>query len=383
MPRLRDQVCWLQLRFMSALTEGADSASMAAPASQQDLSKSSEDRGADAEGSRNGLQSQLQTSQRQQQQQLFQAGQQQPRDSRRPEQKASQSEAQESTPSKMPGTEASDAGNASQTGSDRREQETVGPAGLDAQFRDPGIRAKAAATPSTTAGEAQVPAVFQANMPFSDEPPLADSLPTQGSQYLPDRDVSPDAPGSSPAQNGYQHEDPWASSLRSAQTSARGMDSFQIPPDLPDSAFVAAQQDSQGNSGSYGYPLNGDSLSGYPSGETSSARRQTTTENANGQSVRSASDTGSESGLRPGSELQSDEYEQTRAQQEAPGGSAQSIREGKRLLAEGRAQRRDGAEWGQADRTLAGACAAFQAAAQASPDQAPILVGTDSCLLQS
>ena len=48
--------------------------------------------------------------------------------------------------------------------------------------------------------------------------------------------------------------------------------------------------------------------------------------------------------------------------------------DGQRLLAEGRALRREGAEWGRADQALAGACAAFQAASALHPDQASVLV---------
>ena len=273
MPPPEYQVCWLQLRFMSALTEGADSASAAAPASQQ-VRESYKDRGADAEELRDGLQSQLQSLQQlrqQQQQQMFQANQQEPRFSQMPEQRASLSEAQESTPLPAPGIEASGAGIANQTGSDRREQETIEPAGLEGQFRGSGIRLKAA---PTTAGKAQAPAIFPATMPFSDEPPLADSIPTQESEYLPDRVPAQMRQAAPPAPNGYQHEDPWASSSGSAQTSALPLDSFQTPSDPLDSAFIAAEQDIQENSSSGGYPLNGDSRSGYPSKENTSARRR-------------------------------------------------------------------------------------------------------------
>ena len=50
------------------------------------------------------------------------------------------------------------------------------------------------------------------------------------------------------------------------------------------------------------------------------------------------------------------------------------VQAGKRLLAEGRAKRREPRAWGEADQALAGACASFRAATKASPDQASILV---------
>ncbi|KAK9847794.1 hypothetical protein WJX84_006308 [Apatococcus fuscideae] len=63
-------------------------------------------------------------------------------------------------------------------------------------------------------------------------------------------------------------------------------------------------------------------------------------------------------------------------------GARANVAEGKRLLAVGRAKRREGVAWGEADQALAGACSCFQGAARANPASASILGNWGNALME-
>ncbi|KAK9830671.1 hypothetical protein WJX74_001810 [Apatococcus lobatus] len=92
---------------------------------------------------------------------------------------------------------------------------------------------------------------------------------------------------------------------------------------------------------------------------------------------------------RPGSKVR-DPWGMPNANEDSRGGVQQGtegpgraeMQEGKRLLAEGRARRREGLAWGEADRALAAACASFQTAAKATPNQASILGNWGNALME-